>query len=824
MPRIPEGKFRTEPSSRVERTANVRIDAGNTQRIRSLGQGFTKVADQLRNAKRTADALNSADEVDQFYQNNVIPELEGFTNSSINGKVKDPKTGEDRAYSEVIAEKLNEYDAKALETFGDDGEALSYYASYTKPKLEKQLSKAKVFENAQIVDHRNGEISKGINLSVQRYIDNDLDPEDFAALQDKIVASGAVIGEKQKNKHLTTLYKNLAYSAPQIIAAGGSSRENQARAKKYFSYLSEDERRYVDRAFEKQLLQTQTAEMNMMYTGGEKTLKGITDFKTAAASGQALNKLKDSAYKNTINPATGETPQNRIGLMGDIHGKEIAWEAMSANAAVSLDQFRAYVEKTYDNNIARGVASAEVMTLARDDKQREDIAKSVKEKSINKALEEFRVYSNNRDRKDGGATDIHAGNNPTFQADLESGDPTRRENAIQGLLAWNKEANVSMDRQSLVTNTHAESLGKTFSIMDEGQGDIHGELGQEQVEKFRSMYGDYSPRAAMDAIRLGGGTKAGKTDIPKIFALAARMPEGAEESAFVKDMFSDRANYLKRLDRLKGREGDDIKVTKTNFENAVRQAMVGSEFETLHMGRRGENQATYEAMFDAIKHKAAYYADKQGMSTYQAVQKAMGHTSNYFMAGRRDSSSIMVDRAFIKKFNPEQRDLQVTTKQLQGLQHLDKLGVEIDFDAMIKLASGNQYLSENLEVFQKAKALGPQEANEFLANSLDVMVVTDSNNSNAAKLYLRPANGSPIALLAKAGTQSIMQTQDEFQTFAEPKEVGKIQLHKDAVIDLEKYYPLAIEEDRRPVREAAERRRARSDGTTPMGRISRFAQ
>ena len=37
MPRIPEGNFRTDPSTRVEQEARVRIDAGPTQRARQLG-------------------------------------------------------------------------------------------------------------------------------------------------------------------------------------------------------------------------------------------------------------------------------------------------------------------------------------------------------------------------------------------------------------------------------------------------------------------------------------------------------------------------------------------------------------------------------------------------------------------------------------------------------------------------------------------------------------------------------------------------------------------------------------------------------------------
>lgn len=805
MPRIPEANFRTDPSVRVEQEARVQIDAGDTRRTRQLGSQFVKISDTLRNAKRTAEALNSADKVDQEFTKTIDPQLQQFANMSENGKIKDPVTGKEKDYSVAVQELIEKENNRALASFAGDTEAMSYYARYTKPKLDNAIAKARVFENKQIVDHRNRQIASQSELLVQKHIDGDLDDLDLAAHADKILSSSAVIGSQTSDRHLTSLYKNLAYQAPSLIKSQGYNEQNDARARKYFKYLDEAERREVTREYDVAVTQ---AKVNAEIKASRDINNIIDKANSFTAVRQASGKLQELGKDLLERPIDPEIvpPETRLNQIGKVQGRQLGFFTMGLNPNASLEEFRATAEQVYDDNF-RNISGAAVDQLGAD---------NIKQASIDQALSQFRAIDKKMRGTIGGAFEVFQDMDGRAAEDFASKNPNRITSAGQRANQFFQRMGIKAEFQTYVSPTTAQDLGKNWDEIYKGAPDASGDL---QYKLFKDTvvdsYGEYSYKAADDMIRLSSGTKGGDPKIPPMVSFVTRIPQEGQGAAFTKELFGHKAQYKDHIAAITGDDGFFSQGVKSeaDFTKIVKGAMASSPMNNVFFGKGGENNQLYAGAVESVQARAAWYSAKGKMPPMEAVQRALADVSEYTQVGKSGNSTVMVDRKFIEKTNAGPEELNVMTNHLKEMRFMDKMNVELAFDAMIGRAGDNAFIDSKQAILANIQdsALGDNKARQEFVDAFEenILWAVDPHNPNAVKGYLQPTNGEPIEIL-----QSVTRTKAD----GTKERIGV----KPLRIDLEQYYELSRDLDTQDIQRAELRRATGSRGA--IGRFNRMAR
>lgn len=773
MPRIPEGKFRLDPSSRVGSTSNVKIDAGPIERARQLGKGFTKIADQLRNAKRTAEALNSADKVDEEYNNTVLPALEQFRNSSVNGMVKDPTTGKEVAYSEAVNKLIKEQNERVIASLGTDSEAMSYFARYTQPKMEAELEKARRFENVQMVSHRKKQINNQTSVLTQRYVDK-LDVDlDVQAHADKIVNSAPVIGQEAADEALVTLYKNLAYQAPSIVRANGVNPDIEKHAKRYFSFLGEAERRQVEREFAVAKDEVERSQVTKLAQDVDSKTKDEISLSSFVAQTDENKRLGSSLLNNPVSEKH-DSISNRVDQIGKVFGRELSMLAIASNrGSASLPEYLASADQFYDQNINRLIAGS----VVGGDKA---LQEEVKKKVINNAILDFSVFTHKRDKVKGGAFAMYADINPEFMAAISSGNKEKRGNAIRNLNKYYDDIGLSQELRVLISPDAAEAYGKRWKQLGQGLADTTGERQFLAMEEFMTQYGEYTPMAIDDAISLGKGTASGEPNIPPVVSFLSRasMVEGGK--GFATEVFANKAVFKNNLKLIKGEDGKFSRgiTGESDFRKKVASAMNDSEFNNLYFGSNNENVMMFRGMQDAVLFKAAHIAaQNEDMDVDLAVDQALQEVRGHFRMGASNDSSVIVNKDFIKKYNPTETDLDNMTDDIVKLQYFDQMNIDIDFQSMASVAQGNSWLSGQMAVLKQMEGLGKEKQREQMLDTFgkNIVAYNDPTNNNVVRLFLKPDDGGKaIPLLRKSGTRIVNG--------------NEVPVTKHIRIDLENYY------------------------------------
>jgi hypothetical protein len=746
MPRVPEGRFRTEPSSRVDNVRIPKIESGGNK-LRKLGGQFLKVSESLEQAKSSADSLQEISTEEENFNTSVMPELEEFANTSENGKVKDAD-GNLVPLSQAVQTRLSAYQTETLSRIKSGKHAESgvgHFAKFISPKLDRVLQKAEKTETTQIVDGITNTLSTDTATLTQRYIDGAANPEDFLSLQSKIIQSSGSIGSKKSNQLLKTLNQSIGYSSISMVASQGATPENVATAKQNIAKLPEAIQREYGRKLDDYVENRRRIDTERAFTQSARLIKGLKSPKDWMTNANKVAQYQDTFENTPLNEF--ETIDQREAMYSNLMGKKIASEIFFGDP--SLDVNSSEVKEALEQRLASHFMSIQNKAISKLDAGRTptEVSSRISDKIKDAVNAEMGRITKQREDDVYGFITEH---DESIIADMTSGNPERQATGIDNFNSFIDKAGIARDKVRLVSGEQAKLMGQAFKSFTKGD-DPTGQKAYEETIKASLRFGDMADKGIRDLIDLGGMPPA-----------AAYMHKAGNE-AMGKQIAAGYVNYDTNLTAMiqsgKLQSSQGKKGSKSAFESLVFEEIGDIDGVLgLYSGRPGTTKALFEGYTQSVTLLAAQIAaTNEGVDVKDAISQATELMKEDFKIENKGNSTILMDRAYADKNNiPFDKGSDIMNS-MRKMEHLEGAGFGVDISAMKKIYARNPFISGQLAAFEGLAKSNKKKAHENFLHAFgdSVVIVPDPDQHNRAQYFIRDQRTSKLIPMITNGNKPL---------------------------------------------------------------------
>jgi len=758
MPRIPEAQFRTDPSVRVGNQSGGRIQAPDTKSIRKLGGQFVDIANKMETAEETSKALTLVTEIDDLFSKDVEARKEYIEKNSVNGRtITDDPKGQ-RMISKEFGEISDKFQARVSSLLEDDNHiAKKAYTRYVLPRLQKAQNEIKIAEATQINDFTLKQDTAAQNAIVEKRNAGASKEELNSLIKEygyRLTATASILGEKATAEQYINMEHKIALSGGEYVTRNSPNTAAEIAAvksaKEWADKLPEAQKIAMYGKIDSAAARTRLARI-------EKTRADIKTLSSHAHNPQAIKEniadWKKTAESIFTEPRTSlESKDARADSMGMLIGSQMAALAALEVPKANIEQFDNFIDTQINNFLKKGIGNT---NLAKKDVGVEKIKQSIKRHAKN-SIGAFKAKL-----QSDGATTYTQVENSAYPNELLSGESQRQSMAVSGNVKYQKDAGKADEDITIVT----DEMTDTFTKEWKNAHDTSGGARLQFIENLKLQGGQFAHRIAREAIAKGRGK-----GLPPITLIALRV----SDKNMVGEMMSDYNNYSNNLNIIQDKIGGNIVKFDSvkKVESNIAAKFVSDGFDGLYQGRKGENMHLYTGMKQAIMGRTIGLIANMNLSEDEAYDQAKADFNSEFLLGKGGGSTILLDKKFIQKFRPEQKDVDSAAKDLKSLKHFNRTGTKIDFAALEKLAGKSSILGKYSAISGDASKANIKDgydiAHEMFIRKMDeddIMVAPHKDKPNVSVFYINPKNHAPIPIpmvTFSGETDDLVMDMDEF--------------------------------------------------------------
>jgi len=742
MPRIPEGNFRNEPSTRVESARPLTIQS-NTQQLRNMGRAAAQVGEGLEKAQIRVDSLKGAKDAADNWKNNEVPVIEELFSQSEGGFLPNGQKLQD-----AVTERVNKFNTKQMAVASKGNpEGGDMYKKYVFGDTEAMVRKAEVEASRQVESHTDGGLRSQGSLLQERLIDGAASTADVNRFRQSVLDSEPIIGREKANNILKGFEQSLASRAPQIVLnhPEGVTQQKIDEVKAIASKLPERFRRPALRNIDKAVKQRVELEHRRAIEANKKLASSVNTPLELGASQAKIGEAK----KFFLNSPLGEyeTPNERVGGYALLEGKVASVEIMASVGHLNqkdpefLDTVNSRVEQAY-----RDIASSSMLEHASEDEIKAKL----------KAHLNANLASAMQERKKN-PRDFQKKFFPSMEMQLNKNNP---DTVVDSIISMQQGWGLPIDGIQLASREDAKKDGKLFKQWADG-GDPTGKNVLNFVNQAGARFGAFSHKMLKDNINFGGADPSTLYMLDSDEKLRGDIAQGHGS-------FKDNIASLVSDTRITTETGQAVTATsgETRFIKQVKEA-VGEKIPASSLSFGPGNAPKYEGYMKSVAYLAANKAVSLGTDISTAINEATKEMEEAFPSARDGVSSIMVPQKYAQNNNIEPSKLSGALKDAKRLVHIESLGYNIDIDSF-----STEKILQNPTIGTKMKSIigrgydKSAQLREFKrVFSENVVVMNDPNNPDNIKFYLQDSkNGNivPIPVMKDGKKKALTIPLDEY--------------------------------------------------------------
>jgi len=731
MPRIPEGNFRTEASTRVESARPLQIESGGSK-LRELGKVAGQVGKAMESAERRVESMKVARDGADEWENKEVPVLENIFGMSKSGfiekgtKLPDGKVvNENTPLEKIISERVNAFNQRNI-AGQTNPEAAEMYGKYVLGDTEKMVNKAKTYAKNEITKDTFNGLQTESQVLQQRLIDGAASTEDVAKYYSKVADNELIVGKDNATNLYKSFNQGLAIKADQIIASHpeGNTTQKQSEVKALVSNLPEQYRRDATRRIEKAIERRQISDLRKARVAKEKLANSTNTPMELGASAKQFSDVRQTQMNASL--MEGETPKSRVSDFSMMEGKTLAIKVMGevGHLEMSDPQFSKKVSD-YLNESARDIASSGMMEYASED----EVKKAVVDKF------NVEMYRLAKVRKDD-PREFQKGFAPSLEMQVANNRP---DSVVPQLIEQQQAFGISTDDTRFTSNQDIKSDAKLFKGWRDGQ-DPDGNSYLSYTDGIQSRWGASAGKALLESASKGG------VDASTFYASEGtdsfRQQLGQGHGGFKKNLqkIADDKKVGSGLDRILKRGS-----VETRLMNQVKEEMKDSldNIDGLYFGKYGD--ARYDGYAKSVAYIAANRAAKEpDLSVTDAISETIELMKEEFPQATDGNNMISVSKAYAEKFNIDTDNLSDMLSDAKEMKHLGEMGLELDTEKFTKFTAGNPLMAAKLEAVAGLSYDKEAQFDAFIESMGDnVRVSPDPNDSSRMKFYLQdPKTGA----------------------------------------------------------------------------------
>jgi hypothetical protein len=713
MPKIPQGKFRTEASTRVESAKPLQLKSVSKP-LKDFGNMAGQIGKQMEKAETRVKSMEYASDGEKEFNDKELPVIESLFGMSKGGFIKKGTELPDGSVMEQDTE-LEKVVSSRVETFNNrymagqsDPEKAAMFGKYVADRGLKQVAKAKTFAKNQVTkDTFNSAVSQG-TLLTERMVDGDAGTEDYNKYMQKMDDLKPVIGEDNYSKIVKGFHQSLGSKADQIALyhPDGLSKAKIAEANSVIGRL--------DDAIQRR----QKIESTRTRTTRDKIVSSVNTPMELRSSAKQVQDSKNYLLNSPL-PEWENGPQ-RVSDYGKIEGKSLAITVMGqvGDMETSNPMFSNAVAEALNKSV-RGLASTSMMEYASE----EEVKKAV--------MDNFNVEMARLDQqRKNDPREFQKGFMPSMEMQLSKNRP---EEVVPQLIESQQNYGIATDNVRLTSNQDIKNDAKLFKGWREGM-DKDGVSFMGYVNQQQQRWGVSAGKALLESASKGG------VDASTFYAVGGsddfRQQLGMGHGSFKKNLekLGNKKMLASSMDKILKRGS-----VETRLMNQVKETVEDelSNVDGLYFGVNGD--ARYDGYIKSIAYIAANRAaNDDSLDVSDAIQESVELMKEEFPTATDGANMISVPKAYAKNFGIETDKLNDMLSSAKEMKHLSGMGIELDAERLAASASKNPVLAEKMQAVL-GKGYDKEAQFEAFVEAMgdSLKVAPDPNNPTNIKFYAK---------------------------------------------------------------------------------------
>jgi hypothetical protein len=754
MPRIPEGKFRTEPSTRVGSIKPIGVESQGSK-LRQISKQAGAIGSALEKAEQRVQSMKFAGDTEKEWEEKELPVIDNLFSASKSGFLKKGTKLEDGTViakdiklEDEVARRVSEFQTRKL-AGSTDPEADAMYAKYISPMAQKKIAEATKYAGDAIVkDTISNLVSQGEVLR-ERVIDGDASISDINKWYNLLMDNELVIGKDNFNKLMKGFQQALGARADQIVLnhPEGLSQAKINEAMALTNNLPEAVRRESQRRITKAVDRRKEIEHNRRIEGENKVTNNITDPITLGAASNQVQKMKHSYLKSPR--AEYETPQMRVNGYTKLESRVAAIEIMSEVGHLDprSPEFNAKVTDRINASF-RDIASSEMIKYA-------DEA-GIKSLLVSKVQTE--LNSMVQSRKDNPRA-FQKKFQPSLELQLSKNNP---DAAVPQIIEMQQAWGIAGDSVILADANDAKNDKKAFKAMRGGE-DPDGSHYLNFMAQNNQRWGKYAYKMYKDSAAF----KSGGVDPSIIYASEVSDTKMQRTIAKGHGNFEANIQYMTDKGLIAKDSGDRYSgnTVENKFVDMVKTHVAdnGVSYDALYFGPN--NHARYDGYIKSVTYMSGQYV-RGGMDIDDAIELAHNEMRDEFPSAHDGQNMISVTKAYAQDRNINTEELGGMLDDAKEMKYIADMGIQIDFDKMKEFTKNNPKWAGKMAGIA-GKSYDPSEQIENFVDEMgdNIIVTTDPNEPNKIKFYMTdPKTGemSPIPIVKDGKSKQLTIDADSY--------------------------------------------------------------
>lgn len=725
MPRIPQGKFRTEPSTRVESAKPIQLESVS-QPLKEFGRTAGQIGKAMEKAETRVRSMEYAKDGEAEWNDKELPVIEGLFKTSKNGFIKKGTKlpdgtvmEEDTELEKVVQSRVEKFNSRYL-AGQNDPEKAAMYAKYVSGDTQDMVLKAKNYAKDQVTkDTYNTSVSEA-TLLTEKLIDGDASIKDMNKAFNRWRDNSMAMGQENTDRVFKTFYQGLASKADQIVKyhPDGMTSKKIQEAKSLTSYLPEEFQRPALRRIEQAVERRKLVEFTRSTEAEKKMQNSINSpMELYAANKQITQALK---FKKDSPLTDFETATQRVNSFGALQGKSLAIQVMGTvgDLDATNPMFSTEVANKL-NETMRDIASSGMMEYASEDQVKKAVIDN-----FNREMSKLHKL-----RKDD-PREFQKKFTPAMEMQVAKNRP---ETVVPEILEAQSNYGIPNEKSRLTTNTDIKNDAKLFKGWREGQ-DEGGFNFVNYVNEHQQRWGKYAGKALLESAAKGG------VDASTFYAAS-----GSDD--FRQQVAMGHGDYKKNLEKLAntkvvGGLSDSILkrgTAQTRLENQVKEAVKDEldNVDALYFGTHGN--ARYDGYIKSISYIAAHRAaNDESLDVADAISETIELMKEEFPMASDGNNMIKVPKAYAQNFGINTEELGSMLSDAKQMKHLGSLGMELDMEKFAKFTQGNPIIAEKMNAVAGQGYDKAQQFEAFVdAMGENITVGMDPNDPTKIKFYMR---------------------------------------------------------------------------------------
>jgi hypothetical protein len=745
MPRVPEGKFNTEPSTRVPRATLPKVETG-ANKLRQMGGEFLKVSKALDTAKTRADVSAEAAGVEERYNKELVPFHENLIKNANKAGNVVGEDGKEIPIADAMKKEINRFNTEVQgESRANAAEVDNILAKYMVPNQQRMLRDTETAQSFRIKkgiqDTYKSDIQTLQAMSINESVSIDEYKNKEMEIKDKLSLDSEVLGLREAGEFGASIDNVMGLTAYQRVIVRGATKEEEAFGKSNIAKIKDEGLRLTTlNRFEATVKRVKENTIKQKYRDIKKISKATTPSEiiaTANLRGSAMNDMENTSLVEF------ETPKMRIdgyvglassGIVSSLYFQNPDLKGSSPRWAAAIEE---EVNKKYDSLEGKAILDLGV-----------DFRSTMKDR----VHAEVRKMEKLRDNDFKSFLDAAA---PHITEMMASDSKKLREEGraeYAKLAGWDEDsqtgANIRRDNRNFVGASELEGMklaSKEFELTDETgedrvaevtrQAELGDEFGLKRVD-------EYVKAEALDASSL----------------YLYKFNDGALQLETSKAV-NEFKNNLKVLEEtgkfssLNHRGG-----SKKAFKQRVRESIkLGwQDLNGLQNSEEGVSNL-YMGAVDSIMYLAAQNSRVQGVGVRAGINDAISDFKSQFNVGTSGKATVSLSRKYALQNKIPFGEATDIARSARRLEHIESLGQSINATSMRQMFAGNAEMMRRFDSYEGLSKSNPGRAKlNFLKVFKDNIVVKPNPKiDNEISFYLKADNTQAFLPILTEGNAPI---------------------------------------------------------------------